>query len=100
MRSIVKRSSFTLRMRENSDAATPFCCTDAQRAGIKHADDLGGQDRARLLKLGIRITEVAEDVAAAARDFEFFRHCNISLNRLSRSRMRSTSAFGGTRQDR
>jgi hypothetical protein len=37
------------------NACHPFGCADAQRASIEHADDLGGQDGARLLKVGIRM---------------------------------------------
>jgi len=51
---------------------------------IQHADDLGREDGFQLLKVGVSVAEVAEDVAAASHDFDVVGHLSVSFTRLSR----------------
>src|SRR5437763_129752 len=64
-------------------------------APVQHAYDLGRENGACLLKIGIGTAEVAEHVAAAAHQFKIIlAHRRASFSRLIRSLMRSTSTCG------
>ena len=102
MRSMVKRASLTLRMRENSDAATPVSAFAARTLSLRRSSTamiFGGQDGARLFEVGIRVAEIAEHVAAAAYELKAVRYLGISLSRFSRlAKRRATSRFGRSRR--
>src|SRR5580704_2933538 len=65
-----------------------------QPLAVHDLDDLGGEDRLELFGVRVLVLEVAEHVAAAAHDFQFFLHRNISFNLLRRSLIRSISCLG------
>src|SRR3954469_15923939 len=65
-----------------------------QIALVKHADNTCSQQRPQLFPVGVRMTEVTKDIAAASDQFGIVCHRSISFKRLSRSWIRSISCFG------
>lgn len=62
---------------------------------VQHGNDLRRKDSLELLYLGIGVTKVAKDIAAAVHQFEIvFADCKASFSRLMRSPMRSSSVCG------
>src|SRR5271163_3464840 len=77
------------------DPGAGFGLPGAQLLGIEHLNDLRRQQRLGLAHVGVRIVEIAEDVAAAAHDFHVIAgHCSISFRRRSRAWIKSISCFG------
>src|SRR5882757_6442929 len=72
MRSSVKRPSFTLRIRENSDAAIPVSFSAARTRSLRSSSTpmILAARIARLFKIRIRHPEVAEYIAAALHQFK------------------------------
>ena len=70
------------------------CAARSQFTIIQHADDFGCEQGAQLFAVSVGMTEIAEDVAAAADDVHVVAHFSISLSRFSRSRIRSISCLG------
>jgi hypothetical protein len=80
-----------------SDPGQRMRVANGQVRIVKHADDAGGEDRAQLLAVGVGMAEVAENIAAAAHDFQIvgvIGHFSISLTRRRRAVIRSSSCFG------
>ena len=66
-----------------------------QLALVQKLDNPGGKDRPKLLKVGVRVVEIAENIPAALDNLKIvIAQRSISFSRLSRSSIRSISAFG------
>src|SRR5205807_8872884 len=77
------------------DPRKAFGSAYAQLLLVKHLYDCGSEDRASLFEICVGVTKVAEHIAAAADQLHIvILHRSLSFNRLSRSRMRSTSTCG------
>src|SRR5216683_7994319 len=77
------------------DASKFFRVARRELALVENVDDLCGGNGARLLKICVGSSKVAIHVAAAAYQLQIvFFHFRASFNRLSRSRIRSTSICG------
>jgi|ERR1700678_2141349 hypothetical protein len=67
----------------------------AKLAVIEHTDDPRREDGARLLKIGVGATKIAEHIAASAHQFKIvLAHRSASFSRLILSLMRSMSICG------
>src|SRR5271170_6384062 len=76
------------------DACRQLRCAHGELTVIQHLDNLGRENGARLLELGIGMAEVAEDVSTAMYQFKIIvAHRGVSFSRLMRSLIRATSAF-------
>src|ERR1043166_2757310 len=67
----------------------------ADPAIVEHANNSRAKNGLRLKNVRVGMAEIAEDVPAAAYQFEIvFAHCNASFSRFSRSLIRFTSTSG------
>jgi hypothetical protein len=77
------------------EAGSALSSADAQLITIECLDDLGRQQGLQLFEIGVLAAEIAEDVSAAANQFQSFTfHLSASFSFFNRSLTRSISCFG------